>query len=216
MTRRLIGITVLMIVSAVPLRAQTPRLELTIGGSSVLAKRNEAFGTVVGSGTATMTGLELTARAGWFRLSGRIINGTFGADSGGTPSTQVTSAEAGVGLGARVFSVEAGYGRRAFTAQLGTQVYAYGRIGARSVIDLGSTGLAVTIAGADYLDLKSVPGATIKGAEGETALVWTPSRIPVYASVGYRFEQFTVGTDAGDRPDEISGLTVGAGLRLAH
>jgi hypothetical protein len=215
MTRRLIGITMLMVAPAVPLRAQTPGLELTIGGSSVLAKRNEAFGTAVGSGTATMTGLELSARAGSFRLSGRVLHGTF-TDSGAAAGTEVTSAEANLGLGGRVFSVEAGYGRRAFSAQLGSQVYSYARIGARSVIDLGSTGLAVSIAGAGYLDLKSVPGATIKGAEGETALVWTPSRIPVYASLGYRFEQFTVGTDLGDRPDEISGITVGAGLRLAH
>ena len=197
----------------VPVRARAQGLGVQANGVAVLAKRNAALGGAAGSGTATMTGFEFGFHAGWFGLRAQVLDGKFPGQSA-VPSTEITSGEARISLGARAFSVEGGYGRRAFTGQLGSQQYAYGLAGARSTLDIGGTGISATLAGALYVNAGSVAGSKVTGAEGETALTWSPRHVPIFVTVGYRYEQFTVGTSAGDRPDEISGVVLSAGLRL--
>lgn len=49
-----------------------------------------------------------------------------------------------------------------------------------------------------------------------TALEYSLRHVPLVVTLGYRAELFQVSANGADRPEFVSGILVGAGLRLAR
>ena len=164
-------------------------------------------------------------------LYGRLLGGGFSADStaelpGNEALGEINNADVELYVGRPVLHARAGYGIRSFTGALGTSRWSFLRLGARSSFSLGTGGeFEVTLGVAFYVGVGGDSGGS--GREGETRLTFVPQcgagtsltswvcrRITGIAA--YRFEQFTVhapATIGGDRPEEVSTVIVGIGIR---
>lgn len=202
---------------AAPAAAQLGGVEVRAGALAALSKRNAAFGGAVGTGSGTMSGMDVSARAKWFGAAARVFGGEFTADSGNTASGKIANGDVRLMAGPRAIAAEVGYGRRGFTGALSTITWSFIRVGARSVLPLGGSGLHAGVAVGLYTGVSGAGGAGKgNGKEAETFLIYAPDRLPLYLTLGYRREQFTATAASGDRPEELSGIIVGGGIRLGR
>lgn len=90
-------------------------------------------------------------------------------------------------------------------------------MGVRSSLPLGGSGFHAGVAVGIYTGVSGA-GGTGKGngKEAETTLTYAPDRLPLYLTLGYRREQFTATGGSGDRPEELSGILFGGGVRLGR
>jgi len=187
------------------------QLEGRLGGIAALGKRNAAFAGNVSAGSGTMKGFELTARMKFGGISARMFGGDFTGDSG---TGSVANGDLRLILGPPTISAEVGLGRRSYTGGVGTISWSFLRIGARSTLAVGATDFYASAAFALYTGVQSEAGPEGNGKEAETALLYMPARMPIYVSLGYRIEQFTSVAASDDRPEEVSGVVLGLGVRL--
>ena len=199
-----------IVMLTLPLGAQS-RLEIRAGGLAQLGARNTLIATDVNAATGTMLGSELLARVGRIGVRIRLGGGTF-TDSSGTTIGDLAGADLGVQFGNAQLVVEGGISRRALAGPRGTVIATAFRPGAIFQIPIGETGLALRIAPALFV----AAGASepkMSGLDLETGLVWTPPQWPIYAQLGYRYEQFTMTSGGTDRPEEMGSVIIGGGVR---
>jgi len=217
MKRALLVTGLMALGAATAAGAQLRGIEVRAGALAALSKRNAAFGGAVGTGSGTMSGMDLTVRAKWFGAEARVFGGDFTADSGATAAGTIANGDLRLMAGPRTVAAEVGYGRRGFTGALTTITWSFIRIGARASLPLGGSGLHAGVALALYTGVSGAGGAGKgNGKEAETSLTYAPERLPLYLMFGYRREQFTATAASGDRPEELSGIVVGGGVRLGR
>lgn len=197
--------------------AQLRRTELRAGAFAALSRRSAAFSGSVGTGSGTMSGMDVTVRAKWFGGEVRLFGGEFTSDSGTAASGTIANGELRLLAGPRTIAADVGYGRRGYSGAISTITWSYIRIGVRSTLPLGGSGLHAGVSLGLYTGVTGAGGAGKgSGKEAETSLTYTPVRLPIYVTLGYRREQFTASGGSGDRPEELSGIVFGAGIRLAR
>ena len=197
-----------------PLSGQ--RLDLLVGGLAQPARRVASLGSDGGTATGTMTGIDATLRLGLLRLEIRTGTAEFAGDSGSFGGGKVTTGSGSLGVGGGTLWLTGGVGRRAFSSGLGRRVWSFTQVAGGASISLGNT-LRGEVTSGIYLNAKEIDGpTTAKGRFGQTALRYEPRQFPVYVLVGYRAETFTPNDTPGSSPDEVSGLVVGAGVRLGR
>lgn len=187
-------------------RGQAP-VEFRIGVHSDNTKRNTSLGdAVTGRGSASVQTFEalLFSGDGGAGIGGRVMRGTFVDD--------FTLKEGIVVLGAAVFQVEGAYGQRSLSGT--DSLVTFGRAGARSVIQIGGSGVSLGFAGSKYFprtfDFANSKDSTGKpdGWEGETDIYYTAPKVPFYLQLGYRTEYFQY----GKREENMHGVMLGAGI----
>ena len=195
-----------------PETARASSFEFRAGGVYQLGERNYLFSGALKSSVGTVTGAEVMTR---WRYVGFTVR-TFDAHFGDQP--EVVTGDATLLLGPPGFSVLAGYGKRAISSALATQVYSYAKFGAQSVIAIGGTGVRATIGGAAYSPLGVDKDRMTKGLEGETSVIYTPAGSKFYLMVGYRVELVTTRTSgasgAAMLSEELRGMRAGIGLQF--
>ncbi len=195
--------------------AQDRRLNVDIAAVGYLSERNAALAGQVGVGSGTLAGGELTARAGLFGGRIRFFGGTFTADSGREAEGEIHEGDVEVYAGPRVLSASVGYGLRSFTGGFATRRWSFVRLGGRSSVPIGATGLSANVSAFLYAGVTGAE-STGSGHELETRLTYATSRMPVFFSIGYRFEQFTVDDPLDSRPEEVGSILFAAGVRLGQ
>lgn len=218
MRRLILGSFLASLLAPSALVGQSPSVELLLGGITMPSKRNAAFLGSVGTASGSMSGGEFVIRGKPIGLAARYLTGDFAADSGTQAAGKIELIEARLVLGPRAFGLEGGGVRRTLTTSVGTATWYYVRAGIRSQIAIGASGFHATFAGAYYPFVKrdGVTKAGGKGYEAETALMYARKGIPVYIQLGYRFQSLDPDNGSGSvEPDEISGVVISAGLRLA-
>lgn len=183
---------------------------LEVGAFGLVARRSAAFDGSVGTANAFETGMVLRAGLRHVGLSARLFGGSFPGDS--AAGGKLANGDVTVSGGWPALAAAVGYGRRGFTGAFGSISWSFWKAGVQSDLALGSSGLHAQLALATYVGVSR--GAS--GKEGETRLIWEPARTPVYLSLGYRIEQFTVQSGGGPTPDDVSGLVLAAGWRWSR
>jgi hypothetical protein len=199
---------IIAVVAAVPVSLVAQGLEARLGPVAYLAKRRASFDGGVGSATGTPTGLELMGRWRFVGLEARLHGATFSAPSEVEAVGDVSNGQVTVLLGVPTVSLGVGYGSRSFAGALGSRSWTFGRLGLRSVVPIGASGLFAQ-AGATWY----VGADNGSGRDAETRLVFEPSRFPLYVGLGYRIELFTSDGPAGMVAEESTGISLSAGLR---
>jgi hypothetical protein len=204
-----------LVAAASPAAAQLKGIEVSAGEAITIAKRNAAFDSTLGTATGTMSGFDMAFRAKWFGAEARLFGGKFAGDSGSTAGGKIANGDINLYGGPSTIALLVGYGRRGFTGAFGSTSWSFIRVGVRSDLPLGGSGLHAGVAIAIYTGVSSL-GGTGKGTgkEAVTSLTYTPERIPIYVMLGYRREQFTATSGSNDRPEELSGIVFGGGVRL--
>ncbi|HWA57954.1 MAG TPA: hypothetical protein VG692_11915 [Gemmatimonadales bacterium] len=202
-----------------PLAAQTPKFELLLGGLLLDTRENRLIGkgaaAVTGKGEGRLAGGELLLRASGIGLGGRYLVGDMDSSRGAFAPGRQHIADARLIFGPQAFGIELGGMYRRIDADSTERQWFYGRVGARSTLFIGASGVAVTFAGAYYPyiyeDTKESGG---KGWEGETAVRYARRGIPLFIQVGYRYQTFQPDTKNRSPHIETSGITLEAGIRL--
>jgi hypothetical protein len=210
---RVIPLSAVALIVAGPLVAQGTGVDLRLGGVAMATSRAAELAGATGTASGTMMGAEMSLRRGGLGVMARVLDGKLTAGSGSPAAAEITDAEAGLLLGVPSFAVEGGYVRRAITGSFATSVYSFYKVGARLGIEIGATGVSATVAAAAYFKAGNQDG---DGKVAETSLRYAPHGFPIYVSIGYRLEQITLKSSAGDRPDELRGILLCAGVRLAR
>lgn len=200
--------------SAAAARAQGSAFEARVGGVGLLSHRSARFEGDVGTGSGTLTGLELSLRHRYVGVDVHTFAGEFGADSGLAAVGAIRTTAVRLLLGPRVIAAELGYGNRAFSGSFATRHWGYLRMGVRSTLPIGASGLSAELGLAVYAGLGGGPEGGASGREAESRLVYTPARLPLYLAIGYRAERFTVPGLSDARPEQTGGLVLAAGARI--
>jgi hypothetical protein len=182
---------------------------------SYLSRRNATLEQQVGQSSGAMTGVELAVSWNMLGATARMFGGSFSADVGDEAVGEVSRADVDLRAGPKIIAGQIGYGIRSFTGAFGTRRWSFVRVGARSAVSLGETGLRASLAAATYLGVSSshdTGGGS--GGEAETRLTYQFPSWPLYAALGYRIERFTVEDTVYTRPEETSGVLIAVGVRL--
>jgi hypothetical protein len=157
--------------------------------------------------TGTLKGLEvnLLGKSSGIGLFGRMHSGTVGVTSG----RQLL--EGGLMIGEKSFRLQFAYSER--KGAIIDTTYRLLSGGFQAVSDLGSSGIALKMRAAFGLPIDRIKGEAgqVKMGdmwEGETAVTYTWSRLPIFAQIGYRMERMRL----MPRDQELSGLVLGAGI----
>ncbi|MGH7561194.1 MAG: hypothetical protein ACRENB_09240, partial [Gemmatimonadales bacterium] len=198
---------------ATGVQAQGPRVEVRANAAVLSTERTVFASGLVDRSRGTMTGFEFLARGEPLGIQLRLLRGAFdGSLSGG----DLRQAEATLLVGAPEFHVAAGYGRRARGSSLTSGFLGYGRVGAKSILTLGSSGVAVELSAVALLSPVGETEKTLTsvGREGEVALIYQlPRGLPLHTTLGYRYQWFKNQGRAGSSREESSSLVLGVGLR---
>ena len=219
--RRITALLHLLVLAAWPLAAQTPKFEFLLGGMLLDAKEHRAVGAgnaaVTGEGEGSLAGGEFLLRAQAIGLGGRYLVGEMDSSRGRFTPGKQHIADARLILGPQPFAIEIGGMYRRVEADSTERQWFYGRVGARSTFFIGASGVAVTFAGAYYPYIyEDTEESGGRGWEGETSVRYSRRGIPVYVSLGYRYQTFQPKTKNQSPQSEISGLVLSGGLRLGN
>jgi hypothetical protein len=217
MTRSLFLLFVALCPILVGQAAAQDKFEIRYAMVAYGTKRNATLEDVVGRASGLMTGGEISLDTRLARAAARLIGGSFAADSGVEASGGVAMGDARLNVGPRAISGEVGYSVRALSGNYGTRRWTFYRVGIRSTLPLGASGFHASASAAFYLNVRGsgVPG-TGSGKEAETRLTYIVPKLPIFLMVGYRLEGFTVNAARNTRPEELSGLLLGGGVRLGR
>jgi hypothetical protein len=207
---------VLMLVPFSTLSTQSG-LEIRAGFIGQLSHRNAELEQQLGTGSGTLIGFEGQAR--WRMIGGwvRGFGGRFSADSSTEAAGTIRRLDLNVTAGPTVLAADVGYALRSYSGAFGTRRWSFVRVGGHSNLPLGATDLRASVLAAIYVGVSgSDDSGGGSGGEAETRLTYAPDRLPLYASLGYRFERFTVSDESEIRAEELSGIvfTIGVLLRL--
>jgi hypothetical protein len=203
----------LFFLMAVPALARAQRHSVWLGAGLLPMERTAAFGSDVGTRSASGRAFDVTWRATWGGVMLRVLDADFG--TGGATNAAASVAGAGqvalgdvrVLLGPRAATADVGVMRRAFTGGLGTVAASALRVGGRSEVPVGGSGVTLGIAAAVYAG-----GPELRGREAESWVSWSPPRGAWWGvRAGYRGER---ASGRNDRVEELHGWTMGLMLRV--
>ena len=218
-TRRWVILGCTLALAAAPFARATAqsKLELRAGAVILQAQRAAMFEGGVGTGSGRMAGGELVARRRYVGLIARLYGGTFAGESGSAATGRVSMGDVRLLAGPRFLAAEIGYGRRAFTGAFGSRSWPVGRVGIRSALAIGGSGLSTDISVTYSLAMGGGDGTgQATGREAETRLIYIPPTKPIYIGLGYRHERFSMSSPSDTRPEEISSIVFAAGVRLGR
>jgi hypothetical protein len=178
-----------LVLVAGELAAQNPRVEVRAGASILSTNRTVFLGGASGKDQGTLSSFEFLARGDGNGVRVRLARGGF---DGGLASGDLRQGDAMVMIGAQVFHVIAGYGRRARGTSLTENFVGYGRAGAGTAIGLGSSGIMLEVAGGALFGARSnLSDIASVGREGEVSVFYQlPRGLPLFAQLGYRYQWF--------------------------
>jgi hypothetical protein len=190
-------------------------------GVGVLSTRQNVFaGQTLSQGSASLTAADFLVRGDLAGLYGRYITGTVGTHSFRGIDGRLRMAELRFMVGPPIFSVEAGLARRARAGSLANTPDKLVRFGVRSSALLGNSGFTVSAGAGAYGRSDSTPSVTKKqfglvGWEAVTGVFYQiPHGIPLYVSLGYRYERIRSEKDFPSfAKEELSSVQLGAGFR---
>ena len=210
MRRMFLACSVFSAMSAAPAAAQVEYpVDLRIGGITGGTRRDVSVNNEVTDRLdASVKGFEayLGAKGGGVGLGGRILNGTYGTDD-------FTQREARLFVGENWFRLEGAYGERSLVGTDSTVLFI--RAGARSIVQVGGTGVSISISGAktfqgDFSHSRSDGSRKPDGWEGESSVFYTAPKIPIYVQLGYRADYFKF----QGRAEHMNGIVFGMGIWL--
>jgi hypothetical protein len=205
-----IGYSLLVLFSASPLAAQVEYpVELRAGVMTGATRRDISLNDAVTDRLdASVKGIEayLGPKSGGVGIGGRILSGTYGSDD-------FTQREARLFVGENWFQVEGAYGERSLIGTDSTILFT--RAGARSTVQIGGTGVSISVSGAktfqgDFSHSRSDKTRRPDGWEGESDIYYTAPRVPVFVQLGYRADYFKY----QGRAEHMNGVVFGIGLWL--
>lgn len=170
-----------------------------------VTRHASATGTAPTTVSGTTDGIEasLIGESSGLGLFGRYLSSNITG-----PKVQ-SALEGGIAIGQKQFRLEIAYAERLYIPHDSTVRFLRG--GFNSTTFLGTSGVAVRLRAGYYVPLAKVQGELktgLDGWEGESALMYTWDRLPIFASAGYRINRLrATGLD-----EETSALTLGAGI----
>ncbi|HEX6575950.1 MAG TPA: hypothetical protein VF042_13360, partial [Gemmatimonadaceae bacterium] len=184
-------------------------VDLRIGGITGSTRRDVSINDEVTDRLdASVKGIEayIGAKGGGMGIGGRIMNGTYG-------TVDFTQREARLFVGENWFRLEGAYGERSLSGTDSTVLFI--RAGARSIVQIGGTGVSISISGAktfqgDFSHSRSETTRKPDGWEGESSVMYTAPKIPVYVQLGYRADYFKY----RGRAEHMNGVVFGMGIWL--
>jgi len=194
--------------SAPPVPPAGRAFEVRLGGVMIAGERNSEYFDNFASGSGLVRGAEGLLRGKAGGLSFRTLSSDFGEQP------QVTSADLRLLIGPPVFTVAVGGSRRVLWSSLGSNSFDFGLAGVSTTLAIGGTGLRANAGGVMYFPRPTTEETMKGGMEGETSLIYTLPRLPLYVQVGYRTELFTAVSGTKESPEELRGIRVGGGLQL--
>lgn len=202
--RRAVLLAVLAVSVTQRVAAQTAN-GFWLSGVASSGERAASFAGATGTGQGVQTGVEVWWRREWWAVSAQAIGAEFtgtNAASGGVATGDIRAT-----IGSRTFGVDVGAARRALTGAFGTVTTDAGRLGLRTELPLGGTGLSVGAA------LGTLVGASnASGDDAESWIRYAPSsRARWTVRVGYRGESAAIGAA---RRERWQGLVVAGSVRL--
>jgi hypothetical protein len=217
-------LTVVLVVGVLATSAAGAQSEVRLGGQVISARQNLLRPQGILQGTGSLTGIELLAGGSGAGIYARYLTGSVGSASIAGTTGDLRAAEGRLWVGSLVFSIEGGYLFRARAPGLSGPRDNILLGGARSMIALGPSGLSVGLTVTTYVRMDSVESDDPQNPERKLDLVgWeattgvfyqAPRGIPLYASLGYRYERLR--TPSGTPPvhrEELSGLVLSGGFR---
>lgn len=204
----LLMLVALFLAAAAPLQAQAER-EPLLRGHFALVLQNVRLLSNVRNSLPTA----LDANAGGIDLTLRLRDSRFGAQ---LYFVEMNEQAAGTGKYSSL-AMTLLYGGEAGAAELGVlrrpghspvtdvdldQMYSALRVGGRGATRLGTTPVTLGGRAAVYVPLGG-SGKSAHGFDLETEVRWVAEKLPVGASIGYRFERFNV-----DRAEQELGAVV--------
>lgn len=198
---------------AVGSSAQAQRLEVRLGTLAHVAERSTLVLGDVRVGTGLIGGADLLLRYRMLGLRLRVHGGQLNEGDGSLLGT-AGQADVAVMLGVPLLSAEGGVARRGLAGAFGVTSFDVSHVGASSQIPIGSSGIAVRLAGGIFSPTGS--GIEAAGLNVETNLLWFVPRRPIYLVFGYRHEQFRVTEGTEDRDEELGSILIGGGLRFTR
>lgn len=204
---------------AIPQQRKPAAGEFRVGFSSHSLRRHSALedGSLA-SGSGTLRGLELIARADGLGVMARRVTGSMSGSGQGLAGDFLVQ-EVRALLGARIFSVEGGLLQRTSSRLNTTTEATLWRLGARSQWTIGGSGVVISLAaGALFSRLEAPGAAAFEGAGHDLdaqVLMQAPGGLPVYVLIGWLHQRFDDLEHATPRWEEGSGPYFGLGLRFA-
>lgn len=192
--------------------------EQRFGVMALSARQNVVGPSGFSHSSGTLTGAELLVRGDGPGLYVRYLTGTIGESSFRGPSGALRMVDARVMVGTAAFSGEFGFALRARAGSFAKPRDELVRVGARSSIWLGPSGLSLSLSGAalgrgDTVERSRKWG--LVGWEAMSALIYqAPRNLPLYAMLGYRYER--IRTESNIPPvghEELSSIVIGVGVR---
>lgn len=185
------------------------------GPIAYLSRRAAVFDDAVGKGRATMGGAELTFRRSRLGIVARVSGARFTGDSGSGGTGRISQGVLGLLVGPETASLDVGYGRRALSGALAGRTWSFIRVGAKSELPIGGSGLAAQLALGWYLGF-SGSGDFTRGSGGdvETRLSFALPRVPIALVLGYRLERLKIEAGGEQRPEEVSAVLIGGVVRF--
>jgi hypothetical protein len=206
-----------------PATASAQYLETRVGALVIPTRQNLLNAQGLSHNTGTVSGGEFLLRNDAFGLYGKYLTGTVGTASARSDDGRLRLADLRVMIGAPIFSVEGGYGRRARSGSISDGADNLVRFGARSSVDLGPSGLSLSLSANAVGRSDSVPATSgastskkfgVVGWEAATAVLYQHHRAPVYIMLGYRYERIRSEKEyAPIRREELGGVQIGIGVR---
>jgi hypothetical protein len=119
-------------------------------------------------------------------------------------------------IGGRAFAFTTGYRLRTFRYPLTERRMHYAHGGVQAGYRFDGAGVELMVAGSYFRSIKkgAVDSLETAGFEGESMIMYTVPRLPLYATLGYRRELFDLkrGTSF-PRREELGGLLLGIGVQ---
>lgn len=119
-------------------------------------------------------------------------------------------------IGSKSFAVTTGYRLRTFRYPAVDKRVGLAQAGAQAGYRFAGSGLELVASGTYYRTVKkdAKDSLEVSGLEGETAIMYTAPRVPLYVSLGYRRELFDLKRgETFPRREELGGLIFAVGVQ---
>jgi hypothetical protein len=194
------------------------RPEVRFGALAMrLARAVAAPGSPVTTADANLAGVEFVAKDD----DGAGVHLRYAAAEIAGPATSVSAGkleyvDGKLIIGSKAFAVTAGYRLRTFRYPQVDRRMHFAHAGAQAGYRFHGAGIELNVAGSYFRSVKkdAVDSLQVSGWEGESSIMYTVPRLPLYVGLGYRRELFDLRRDtAFPRREELGGLLLTVGVQ---
>lgn len=227
MTHRLIAVVALgLSAAATTMHAQAStdstgysrKPEIRFGGLAMrLARAVAAPSDPVSTVDANLTGVEFVAKDnGGAGIQLRYASAEIAGPATSIASGKLEYVDGKLIIGSKAFALTTGYRLRTFRYPVSDRRMHFAHAGAQAGYRFHGAGLELN-AGASYfrsLKKDKVDSLQVTGLEGETSVMYTVPRLPLYVGLGYRREVFDLKRGGVfPRREELGGLLLTVGVQ---